>query len=208
MRYQQVYDATQFSVFGGAQLINQITFRNDTDFGETFSANIANIQISLSTISIAPDSLSPTFASNIGADYTLVFNGSLTISSTDGAGAGDTRVFDVVINFQTPFQYNPALGNLLLDILNISGADNFVAANFFDAVDNSSDSVSRVWGNEGSPFDTDGTLDSFGLVTQFGFAAVPEPTTWALISVCTMGASAYAWNKRRNVKNLWTVTLK
>jgi len=34
----------------------------------------------------------------------------------------------------------------------------------------------------------------------FGAVAVPEPTTWALIGVVTLGTGAYSWNKRRKAK--------
>ncbi len=37
---------------------------------------------------------------------------------------------------------------------------------------------------------------------NFQFAAVPEPTTWALIGVVTLGTGAYTWKKRRQaIKN-------
>ena len=39
---------------------------------------------------------SATFASNVGADVATVFSGSLTLSSTNAAGPGNTHVFDVV----------------------------------------------------------------------------------------------------------------
>ncbi|HQR41503.1 MAG TPA: PEP-CTERM sorting domain-containing protein [Gemmatales bacterium] len=41
-------------------------------------------------------------------------------------------------------------------------------------------------------------------ISQFsglaGFAAVPEPTTWALIGTAVLGASAIGWKKRRAIK--------
>ena len=202
MRYQQVFDASEFSSLGGPQFINQLSLRNGPFVATAFTANIASIQISLSTIATAPDNLSTTFAGNIGANNTQVYNGSLTLSSTNGAGPGNTHVFDVVINFQTPFLYDPSAGNLLLDVQNNSGADAAVGVNFFDAQFTASDSISRVFGPEGNSSATTGTADSNGLIMQFSFAAVPEPTTWALIGVVTLGTGAYTWKKRRQaIKN-------
>lgn len=43
----------------------------------------------------------------------------------------------------------------------------------------------------------DGTNTTNDLSYQLTFAAVPEPTTWALIGVGTIGTGAYAWRKRR-----------
>ena len=90
---------------------------------EAFTTTIADIQISLSTTSKAVDGLSNTFADNVGSDSTTIYSGSLTLSSTNAAGPGGTHVFDIAIHFQNDFVYNPASGNLLLSIVNISGAD-------------------------------------------------------------------------------------
>jgi hypothetical protein len=47
-------------------------------------------------------------------------------------------------------------------------------------------------------FDDAGTQVQWALDNlSLQFAAVPEPTTWALLGVCTVGCSAYALNKRR-----------
>jgi len=48
------------------------------------------------------------------------------------------------------------------------------------------------------------TLEFGGYVDTEGFdnvrvAAVPEPTTWALIGVATLGTGAFTWKKRRKV---------
>ena len=196
MRYQQVFDSSQFSSFGGPQLINEIDLRNGIFLHEAFTATIADIQISLSTTSKAPDGLSTTFASNVGADATQVYSGSLTISSTDAAGPGNTHVFDIAIHFQNPFLYDPSTGNLLLDIANLSGAGSAIGSDFFDAVHGTGtgDAVSRVAGAEGSPGATTGTADSLGLIVQFQTAPVPEPSSLAL---CGLGALALAGYARR-----------
>jgi hypothetical protein len=201
MRYQQVYAASQFALpTAGPKLISELDLRNGVLVNEAFSSTISNIQISLSTVSLAPDALSSTFASNIGADVTQVYNGSLTLSSTNAAGPGGTHVFDIAIVFQTPFLYDPAAGNLLLDVKNISGANAAVGSDFFDAVSPPGDSVSRVWGDEGSPNATTGNVDSLGLISQFQFtsaAAVPEPSQIALTALASVLFGVPALLRRR-----------
>lgn len=198
MRYQQVFNASQFGAFGGPQMISQMTLRNGIFLSTAFSSTIASIQISLSTIAAGADGLSATFASNIGGNNTQVYNGSLTLSSTNGPGPGNTHVFDVVINFQTPFLYNPGAGNLLLDVQNNSGANAFVGSNFFDAISNVGDSVSRVFGPEGNGGATSGTPDTLGLIVQFTTAAVPEPTTLALMGVTGLAVIGYVQYRRKS----------
>jgi hypothetical protein len=190
MNYQQVFDASQFSSFGGPQMINEIDFRNGIFVNEAFTTTIADIQISLSTTSKAVDGLSSTFADNVGSDSTTVYSGALTLSSTNAAGPGGTHVFDIAIHFQNDFLYNPASGNLLLSVTNISGADSsIVGKDFWDAVNTNGDSVSRVWGPEGDPSATSGTADTLGLIAQFQFgpSAVPEPSSFTLLALGGVG---------------------
>jgi MYXO-CTERM domain-containing protein len=202
-RYQQLYGASQFPT-GGPISITEIDLRNGIFVNQAFTATIPSIQISLSTTATAPDGLSTTFASNTGANLAQVYNGSLTLSSTNASGPGGTHVFDIAIVFQTPYIYNPASGNLLLDVKNNSGANSNVGSDFFDAVNLPGDSVSRVYGVEGNPNATTGTADSLGLITRFDFTAVnavPEPSTLASCGVMGLAALAGAVLVRRRRKS-------
>ena len=180
-RYQQVYAASQF---GGGGLITQIVFRPDATFGSAFMSTLPDIQIDLSTTSAADDGLSSTFANNVGADDTIVFaRGALTLSSAFTGPPDGPKDFDIIITLTTPFLYNPALGNLLLDVRNFGAGTTTV----FDAVSPLGDGVSRVFNtdvNSGT-----GTPDSAGLVT--GFIIVPEPGTAALLLMG--GGTLLAW---------------
>jgi hypothetical protein len=174
-RYQQVYDASQFA---GGGLITQIAFRPDGLVGGSFTVTIANIQIDLSTTSAAPDALSNTFASNVGPNDTVVFNGALNLSSLDSGPSGGPKAFDIIINLTTPFFYNPASGNLLLDVRNNSGLPSG-AAGGFDSENLVADSVSRVLGDLTNA--TASVRDTEGLITQF--TIVPEPDTLVPLAV-------------------------
>ena len=196
-RYQQVYAASQFGALaGGGELITGMVFRPDSPDGGAFGPlTVNNLTISLSTTSTVPGGMSTVFANNIGGDNTVVLAGSTTISSSDLPGPGNTRAFDVVINFDSPFLYNPANGNLLLDILNADPSSNSLGL-FFDAAGTGSTSVDRVWGPEGNPGAASGTtqVGSNGLVTQFFSTPIPEPTTLALAAVGLLGVG---WRRRR-----------
>ena len=118
MRYQQVYTASEFSSFSpGGELITGIAFRPDSGSGAAFGpVTVNDLTISLSTTAAVPDLLSSTFADNLGADNTQVFSGGATISSLDSPGPGNTRAFDVQINFSTPIplqsrQWEPSAGH-------------------------------------------------------------------------------------------------
>lgn len=177
-RYQQVYAASEFAATGPI-VIKQIAFRpnafdgSGSGLGQAFSTTIPQIQISLSTTHAAPDALSATFADNVGANNTLVFSGSLPLSSANIGPTTGPKQFDVVIPLATPFHYNPAAGNLLLDVKTLLG----VPTTYLDAESLSGDSVSRAssgWSytTAGSDAVTASFIDSIGLVTQFGYKSV------------------------------------
>jgi hypothetical protein len=120
-RNQQVYHANQFP--SNTILITEIRFRPDRTYGNAFSTTtISNIQINMSTTTNNPGALSSTYANNVGADDQIVLSGSVAVSSQfSGPGQGP-KAFDIIIPLECPFRYNPALGNLVVDIRNTSGS--------------------------------------------------------------------------------------
>jgi hypothetical protein len=192
-RNQQIFAASEFTFLSQPALITKISFRPDAfaDRPFPFSATIPNIQIALSTTSARVDGLSVTFANNIGADETVVFSGALSLSSAFTGPATGPKDFDISINLQTPFLYDPSLGNLLLDVKNFSDNGEIPV---FDAQDVLGDSVSRRWtdnidnvnsptallGLDGTDPGPTGYSNSIGLVTMFTLStstSVPEPST-------------------------------
>lgn len=159
MRYQQVYAASQFGELpAGGGFVTAIAFRLHPGWS-SFSNVLSAVQINLSTTSKAPGGLSTTFAANVGANNTVVYNnGALSLAS---ANIGNPPEFDIVIPLTTPFLYNPAAGNLLLDVRNSGGG----TTSPFDA-DSTNSAVSRL---RGGVSDTTGATDNIGLVTEFIF---------------------------------------
>ncbi len=140
--------------------------------------------MNLSTTAKAPDALSPTFAANVGPDEKQVFSGPLQVDVVSSSSSDEPQSFEIVINFQVPFLYNPAKGNLLVDIRNAQGGtqnppldqeiDASTAAH--DAVSrafNYGDANARIVGKIGG---TD-EVDTLGLVTQFGTTTHPATTS-------------------------------
>lgn len=202
-RQQQVFEASEFTFPSVAELsITQISFRPDEIFGRAFSATIPNIIISLSTTNAAVDGLSTVFDNNVGSDATVVYSGSLLLSSNFSGPLGGPKDFDITIDLQTPFLYKPTLGNLLLDVKNFS---NNVDIPVFDAQDVLGDSTSRKWNDpdvnsptsllpdDGNP---NNYANSLGLVVKFtaNSQAVPEPSLF-LGSVTALGVAAYLKRK-------------
>jgi hypothetical protein len=106
----------------------------------------------------------------------------------------------VILNFQSPFFYDPSDGNLLLEIKNyeptccpgVPGAN----AGPLDAWNVMGDAVSRVYA-KGDADAAVGIVDTIGLTTLFVFSPVPEPSTTALLVVAAGLLGWQGYRKRR-----------
>ena len=165
MRYQQIYSHTQFASGG---VINAISFRRPVG-GPTFSTSGINVQIDIGYAATTVATVSPTFASNRGSGMVTVFNGLLSLSS-NGTGT-PTNPFDIVINVASLFNYNPAQGDLLVDIFMF----NNLTTTPFDSVSSGLGATARVFSTSGTNgvISTSGTAAQSGLVTSFGFVTTP-----------------------------------
>ena len=191
VRYQQVFNATEFSSLGSAEYITQLIFRPDGVLGNAFSGKASGYKIYLSTTSASADNLSSTFSNNIGSDNTLVFNGILLLSSSFTGPAGGPKDFDIVLNLQTPFLYNPSAGNLLLDVSKPENAFSGQSTGSLDASSATDDSTSSVIYESFNSLDnattaTSGAKTSTGLITEFTFSSVPEPSA-VVLSLFSVG---------------------
>ena len=164
MRYQQVYDASAFSVInpigGYIRLIELVP--GGSDGGIALSGSI---QINFSTTSKAPDNLSPVFSENVGPDDLAVFGpGPLSVSASPGGMAQ--------ITFAGHFFYNPALGNLLMDV-RVEGVPPIMRDESWVAHNESGDVVSRVYAQSITAL-TATVVDTTGLVTWFQIYPMPR----------------------------------
>src|SRR5436190_1725649 len=151
--YQQVYAKSAFS---GPVTITQIAFASHE---LTSNPGIAtyNFNLSLGATAALPNALSTNLPANRGPQLVQVFTGPLNANITDGAQ------FDVIIDI-TPFTYDPANGNLLLEI-NFNSPIQFSGGSllYFRAGNDSWTSrAANPSGIAGGAF-----IDSFGLHTRF-----------------------------------------
>lgn len=178
-QFQQVYSA---SMFAGPVTITGIRFELNTgDSSQTYTFR-------LSTSTNPVGSLSPVFASNVGADVQTFYTG--IIPTPDG--------FNKVNFIGTPFNYDPGNGDLLLEITHptaTSGSN----ATYIGAYSSALQSVSRVYSFSPTGDGYDPTGQNVGLMTWFTIAGgVPEPANWALL-IAGFGLVGAMQRRRRAV---------
>jgi hypothetical protein len=115
-RWLQIYDASQFTnALSGPSLLTQFAYRPGMTPGAS-GPRTWILRVHASTTSRSVAGISATFDDNIGTNNTLVFDGTVNLTTGNLPGPGNTRQFDMVFPFTTPFLYDPAAGNLVLSL--------------------------------------------------------------------------------------------
>jgi hypothetical protein len=182
-RYQQVYNQNLFK--SGPITITEIDFYDTQFFVPGQRISDATYTFFLSATSKSVNGLDTTnLSNNVGANNTQVYSH----FRNDAVALGDTVRFIL----DTPFTYDPAQGNLLLDVQRpVAGPFTSLAL----------DERFGTFGNDSSRAHNYGSVfDSTGLVTGFQFTAqgpaVPEPTTLTLAAIGGLCLAFRGWRCR------------
>jgi hypothetical protein len=141
-------------------------FNNATGNYNIVLTTLSDVEIRLSTTTRSSDGLN-FFCVNAGRNEKIVRRTrELTLRSSASGPVNGPKNFDIVIRMAS-FRYDPAEGNLLLEIRNTGTVSSGFQNTFLDASNVFGDPVSRVWQERG-PFTS--TKDTIGLVTKFFFA--------------------------------------
>lgn len=190
-RFQQVYGASAFaSIIPQGGWITSLWFVSDPIVGRQWNAYLPRVEVLITVTPRNPDELSTVFAENFGANVAAVHSlGPLFLSST------------ATIGFQSPFFYDPAEGNLLIEIKNydLPPTPEFPQATPgpLDAYDVLGDPISRLYAR-GDANAVTGIADTLGLTTYFVVTPVPEPSVLTLFGLAAGGCAWRCLRKKRN----------
>lgn len=165
MRYQQIYDSTNFTLQGVVSpiIISRVRFRANAAATTTIWAGGTwpNVRIDMSTCPLDFAAASTIFASNHGPDQATVYTG--PVSVIGGAGAGTTVpgpwYVDIAV---TPFLYNPVSGSDLNFDVFLDGTGWTGASTACDAVSGAATVPGPALGTR--VYDTAGITGSVGTV--------------------------------------------
>jgi len=163
-RQQQLFPADELEALPeGDWAITGLYARPDRTATSPSSAHYDDLLIKISTTTI--DEVGAAFSANHGADVTTVFQGPLTIS-TDALGPPNgPRPFDYYYPLTTPYIYDHAAGNLLVEFSSQSGPIGTVILDVF------TNTAHRFVGARGAATST-GDVQFGGQVNQFEFVDV------------------------------------
>lgn len=168
MRYQQIYSGSEFD---GGGVIDALRFRRASGEGP-FTSTEMDLTIRLGYAARTVATASPVFADNLGSGVVTVWDGPLTLSSSAPNAA--PQAFDILIDVLDVFDYDPAQGDLIMDVqMRNSPVGGFFAATplnyepattriFRSGVNSTSGQVGFTSSNPGP----------YGLITKFDF--VPD----------------------------------
>jgi hypothetical protein len=192
--------STQFGALPIGDVITGFSFRPDTNTCAAgpcspFTETLENVTIVLATTSIAPTTVDTTFADYLTTNVQTVFSGNLTVSTSETlTQPGGPKVFDITFPFTSGYAYNPAVGNLVLDLVIASDT---VTPTLLDASNTTADEMVQSQYFASASAATTGALSPLVDVLEITTSPVPEPGTWALmlLGVGAVGAGLRARRK-------------
>ena len=171
---QYFYGAEHFS---GPVVINGFSFRMAVGSGLEGNTGVQNFQVSLSTTSATATGLNiVTPALNHGGDLTLVRNSPLDILSVGILNGDGVTDWAPSINFDTPFVYDPADGNLLMEFGGTM-PNGIFTTRFIDGWEVDGAGLARV-----TPLTGGFISDQLGIVALFDTTPIPEPGSLLFLS--------------------------
>jgi len=159
------YDGAVFGS-GGRRQITRLAWR--TENGAAFPGGTYDLRVDLSTgAQNLSSSLNATYDLNHGPDRTVVFDGVATLTSAPAAAAAPSG-YNVQLELQRPFEFDPSAGSLVVDLVLRSGIGGGASC---DGSNVAGSGHGRVFGAGTGPT---GTVQFFALA--MAVSGVPSPT--------------------------------
>lgn len=191
LRLMCVYGSVNFTAqnVSAPILINQLKWRPNDTTGAVTGGTFATATVELSTSPTGFGGITTNYATNHGADRTVVYSGSVVHTPTPGSAGWTPQSWCVDIMLTTPFLYDPAAGDLVIDVDYPTGSFSGGSVGQMD-VEGANSNAARIFASSMYPV-ANGMTQNHGVVVEVGY--VP-PAGFAYASGygtgCTQRASA------------------
>lgn len=221
MRIQFVHDSTTFTSQGpiGSIVIHRLRYRPDAGGSQEswIGGSWPNVRIDMATCPFDHLTPSASFAQNRGADVVTVHQGPVVVTPGTGLGLGQPLPFYIDIPLARPFRYDPAQGDLVVDI-QLDGTGWSGQSRVTDHVSTPANNPrgSRIYSTAGAAATTGTIGTNYAPVCEFSYApgnvlypsfvAAPDRGASPLvvqftdtsISPVAAGVTAWAWDFDNN----------
>ncbi|MCU0865649.1 MAG: hypothetical protein MUC36_17835 [Planctomycetes bacterium] len=197
VRTMSIYDSSHFTAapvpITTPILITSIKWRaNDVSTATSWpGGTYSNATLRLGTAAVDHLAATTNFAANVGPDYMLVYQGTVTVLPGTGLGTGVVHPYVVDIPVNPPFLYDPNAGDLVVDTDYAIGA--FTGSTPLAGMDVHAPNVfaSRVYAT--STYPTANGVDANAPVIEVGYVPAPAGTAATNTSLgagCVSGPDA------------------
>jgi hypothetical protein len=186
--FQSVYDGSNFAVQGtsGSISIQRIRFRAANSFVSPGGSVFGNVNVRLSSCPNDYASLSSSFAANRGQDEALCFSGSIILAPCGGI-VPNSWVVDIPL--QTPFAYDPARGDLNIEVDGSAPSSPFNVPPFAATSGQAEERASSVTAAAASA--TAGTVSGFAPIALLDLVGTGGYPSWTKATSTNNGTGCY-----------------
>ena len=171
LRHLSIYDSSNLTAQGVTYpiLITRLRWRPDDGVTSWGGGVFAQATVALSTAAVDQGAATTNFAANHGPDYTVCYSGPVAHPAGTGSSPGQPAPWSVDVALATPFAYDPALGDLAIDV-DYPGGGNYSGGGLpsMDVDGRSTALATRVWGSTMYP-NANGVWNDHGVVVEVTF---------------------------------------
>ncbi|MFO1077336.1 MAG: hypothetical protein U1E73_06370 [Planctomycetota bacterium] len=173
LRLMAVYGTYNFTsqVISYPIVISELKWRPNIGAAAYSGGTFATATIQMSTSPTGWSAVTTNYATNHGADLTTVYSGAVVHTPTLGTGAWNLQSWCVDVQLQTPFFYDPAAGDLVIDVDYPNGSFTGGTVGQMDVVGTGANAA-RVYASSMYPAANGITLDH-GPVVELTFLPAP-----------------------------------
>lgn len=167
LRVMACYDSSNFTAAGiNAPIrITRLRWRANDSASSWTGGTFAQGTVAMATATVDHAAIGTAFAQNVGADAHTVYSGPVTYLPGAGTGIGRSGPVVVDLPLTTPFRYDPAAGDLVIDV-DYPGGTNFSGGSLSAMDVQTGAAASRAYASTAYPVGS-GTTVGHGIVVEF-----------------------------------------